>query len=387
MLESGALASVTWVREVLDGGLDGKRVTVRGWLQNKRSSGGLQFLLIRDGTGVLQSTLRKEDVPIDVFESFQTAGVESTVELYGQIKRDVRAGGGWELKAEQGRVIQRALQEFPIAKKFHGPEFLLDNCHLYVRSDKLQAILRIRARLLSAARAWFEQHGYTEVHVPSLTAAAVEGGATLFEVKYFDEKAFLTQSWQLYAEALIASVGRIFTVAPSFRAEKSRTRRHLTEYWHLEAEAPWCDLNGVMEIEEQLLGFIVERVEQACRPEFEFLGRRLEDLEKIRPPFRRISYDEALTIMGSGSGVKWGDDLGYEQEKILTEKFDKPFFVTGYPKKAKAFYHKPDPSRPEVTMSVDMLAPEGYGEITGGGQRIEEYDALVGRMKEEGLDP
>src|SRR2546426_790512 len=297
MLESGALASVTWVREVLDGGLDGKRVTVRGWLQNKRSSGGLQFLLIRDGTGVLQSTLRKEDVPIDVFESFQTAGVESTVELYGQIKRDVRARGGWELKAEQGRVIQRALQEFPIAKKFHGPEFLLDNRHLYVRSDKLQAILRIRARLLSAARAWFEQHGYTEVHVPSLTAAAVEGGAKLFE-------------------------------------------------------------------------------------------RDPKDLQKVRLPFDRLTYDDAFRMIGEEkSGIEWGDDLGYEQEKMLTEKFDRPFFVTHYPKKAKAFYHKPDPVRPEVTLSVDLLAPEGYGEITGGGQRIEDYDELLGRIREEGLDP
>ena len=217
------MASITRVREVLDGGLDGKRVTVRGWLQNKRSSGGLQFLLVRDGTGVLQSTLRKEAVPSEVFENFLIAGVESTVELSGQIKRDARAPGGWELQADQGKVIQAALEEFPIAKKFHGPEFLLDNRHLYVRSDKLQAVLRIRARLLSAARAWFEQHGYTEVHVPSLTAAAVEGGATLFEVKYFEERAYLTQSWQLYAEALIPSVGHIYTVA-RLSGRKSRGR-------------------------------------------------------------------------------------------------------------------------------------------------------------------
>src|SRR5207249_3211075 len=261
------------------------------------------------------------------FDEFLSARIESTVELKGVIKPDARAPGGRELQVDSGKVEYAALDEFPIAKKFHGPEFLLDERHLFVRSDRMRAVLRIRAAILSATRSWFDSHGFLEVQVPILTSAAVEGGATLFEVKYFEEKAYLTQSWQLYAEALIASVGRIFTVAPSFRAEKSRTRRHLTEYWHLEAEAPWCDLNGVMEIEEQLLGFIVERVEQACRPEFEFLGRRLEDLEKIRPPFRRISYDEALTIMGSGSGVKWGDDLGYEQEKILTEKFDKPFFV------------------------------------------------------------
>ncbi len=210
----------------------------------------------------------------------------------------------------------------------------------------------------------------------------------MFEVKYFEEKAFLTQSWQLYAEALIASVGRIYTVAPSFRAERSRTRRHLTEYWHVEAEAPWCDLDGIIRVEEEMLSYILEQLIVRCADELGLFGRKLEDLRRVVPPFPRITYDDAFRMIGGEeSGIMWGDDLGYEQEKLLTEHFDRPFFVTGYPKKAKAFYHKPDPSRPEVTMSVDMLAPEGYGEITGGGQRIEEYDALVGRMKEEGLDP
>lgn len=362
-------------------------VLVRGWLQNKRSGGGIQFLLVRDGTGVVQCTVRKEQVPSTLFEQLLSTKIESAVELTGSVGRDPRAPGGWEVRVESGRVLSPALEDFPIAKKFHGPDFLLDNRHLFVRGDKLRSVLRVRAALLSSARNWFETHGFTEVQVPTLTSAAVEGGSTLFEVKYFDEKAFLTQSWQLYAEALIASVGRIFTVAPSFRAEKSRTRRHLTEYWHLEAEAPWCDLNGVMEIEEQLLSHTVEKLAQVCRPEFELLGRKLEDLEKIKPPFRRMSYDEALDMIGEDSGIKWGDDLGYEQEKILTEKFDKPFFVTGYPKKAKAFYHKPDPDNPKVTLSVDLLAPEGWGEITGGGQRIEDYEELLIRIREEGLDP
>ncbi len=388
MLKSRVSAATTWVREVLEGGLDGKQVTVRGWLQNKRSGGGIQFLLVRDGTGVLQCTLGKKGVPSNVFGSFLTAGVESTIELSGHVRKDARAPGGWELQADRGKVLHLALEEFPIAKKFHGPEFLLDNRHLYVRSDRIQAILRIRARLLSAARAWFEEHGYTEVHVPSLTSAAVEGGATLFEVKYFDEKAYLTQSWQLYAEALVPSVGRIYTVAPSFRAEKSRTRRHLTEYWHLEAEAPWCDLDCIMKVEEELLTRIVGILLETSKEELKLFGRNPEDLEKVKPPFDRLTYDEAFKMIGEeGSGIKWGDDLGYEQEKLLTEKFDRPFFVTRYPKKAKAFYHKPDPVRPEVTLSVDLLAPEGYGEITGGGQRIEEYEELLGRIREEGLDP
>jgi asparaginyl-tRNA synthetase len=280
------------------------------------------------------------------------------------------------------------LDEFPIAKQFHGPDFLLDQRHLFIRSDKMRAMLKIRASILSTTRSWFDSHGYTEVQVPTLTSAAVEGGSTLFEVKYFDEKAYLTQSWQLYAEAMIASVGKIYTVAPSFRAERSRTRRHLTEYWHIEAEAPWCDLDGIIQVEEQLLSEIVEQIMKHCGTELELFERKPEDLQRVKVPFPRITYDEAFEkISGEKSGIKWGDDLGYEQEKMLTEHFDRPFFVTGYPKKAKAFYHKPDPTRPDITLSVDMLAPEGYGEITGGGQRIEEYDALIARMNEEGLDP
>src|SRR5256885_2163652 len=382
------MQQVVTVKEILQGTLDAKQVRVRGWLQNKRTGGGIIFLLLRDGSGVVQCTLRKGKVDEKTFEEFQSTRIESSVELLGEVTADPRAPGGREIQVDEGRVVHPALEEFPIAKQFHGPEFLLDQRHLFVRSDKMRSILRVRAVVLSAVRDWFDKHGFTEVHVPSLTSDAVEGGATLFEVKYFEEKAFLTQSWQLYAEALIASVGRIYTVAPSFRAEKSRTRRHLTEYWHVEAEAPWCDLDGIIRVEEQMLSYILEQLIVRCADELGQFERKLEDLRRVMPPFPRITYDEAFLMMGGeNSGIKWGDDLGYEQEKLLTEHFDRPFFVTGYPKKAKAFYHKPDPSRPEVTMSVDMLAPEGYGEITGGGQRIEEYDALVGRMKEEGLDP
>src|SRR6184192_1898673 len=382
------MQQVVTVREILRGTLDAKQVRVRGWLQNKRTGGGIIFLLLRDGSGVVQCMLRKGKVDEKTFEEFQSARIESSVELLGEVTADPRAPGGREIQVDEGRVVHPALEEFPIAKQFHGPEFLLDKRHLFVRSDKMRSVLRIRAAILSATRSWFDSHGFLEVQVPSLTYAAVEGGATLFEVKYFDQKAYLTQSWQLYAEALIASVGRIYTVAPSFRAEKSRTRRHLTEYWHVEAEAPWCDLDGIIRVEEEMLSYILEQLIVRCADELGLFERKLEDLRRVVPPFPRITYDDAFRMMGGEkSGIKWGDDLGYEQEKLLTEHFDRPFFVTGYPKKAKAFYHKPDPSRPEVTMSVDMLAPEGYGEITGGGQRIEEYDALVGRMREEGLDP
>jgi len=381
------LEEITSLQSILQGGLEGQPVLVHGWLQNKRSGGGIVFLLVRDGTGVVQCTARKEKVPSALFDQLLSARVESAVELKGIASRDPRAPGGWEIKVESGKIQSPALEDFPIAKKFHGPDFLLDNRHLFVRTDKIRSMLKVRAVLLSAARTWFQTECFTEVHVPTLTSAAVEGGATLFEVKYFEEKAYLTQSWQLYAEALISSVGRIYTIAPSYRAEKSRTRRHLTEYTHLEAEAPWCDLEGIIKIEELLLTRMVEVLIECCRTELEFFGRNIEELEKVKPPFPRISYDEALKMLGDNAGIKWGDDLGYEQEKILTARFDKPFFVTHYPRKAKAFYHKPDPKNREVTLSADLLAPEEWGEITGGGQRIEDYDELLRRIKEEGLDP
>src|SRR2546426_11567162 len=382
------MQQVATIREILHGTHDAKQVHVRGWLQNKRTGGGIIFLLLRDGSGVIQSTLRKGKVDEKTFKEFQSARIESSVELHGEVKPDPRAPGGREIQADDGRIVYSALEEFPIAKQFHGPEFLLDKRHLFVRSYKMRSILRVRAVVLAAVREWFEQHSFMEVHVPTLTSAAVEGGATLFEVKYFDQKAYLTQSWQLYAEALVPSVGRIYTVAPSFRAEKSRTRRHLTEYWHLEAEAPWCDLDCIMKVEEELLSRIVSSLLETSKEELKLFSRDPKDLEKVRPPFDKLTYDEALKMIGEEeSGIEWGDDLGYEQEKVLTEKFDRPFFVTHYPKKAKAFYHKPDPGRPEVTLSVDLLAPEGYGEITGGGQRIEDYDELLGRIREEGLDP
>lgn len=375
------------VDEILRGGFDAQAVQVRGWLQNKRSSGGIIFALVRDGSGVIQSTFRKGAVDEKIFDSFDAVGIESSVEVAGTVRVDPRAVGGREIVVSSGKVLDPAREEFPIAKKFHGPEFLLDQRHLFVRSDRMRSILKVRAVILSAAREWFGSHHFLEVQVPVLTSAAVEGGSTLFEVKYFDEKAYLTQSWQLYAEALIASVGKIYTVAPSFRAERSRTRRHLTEYWHVEAEAPWCELDCIMKVEEELLSCVARRVVEDCGRELDLFEREKADLERVRVPFPRVSYDEAFKMIGEEkSGIRWGDDLGYEQEKLLTVHFDRPFFVTGYPKRAKAFYHKPDPSRPDITLSVDMLAPEGYGEITGGGQRIDDYDMLMARIQEEGLD-
>src|SRR5881296_4536830 len=291
------MKQIATVREVLQGTLDSQQVHVRGWLQNKRTGGGIIFLLLRDGSGVVQCMLRKGKVDEKTFEEFQSTRIESSVELRGEVKADPRAPGGREIQVDEGRVVHPALEEFPIAKQFHGPEFLLDKRHLFVRSDKMRSILRVRAVVLSAVRDWFDKHDFTEVHVPSLTSAAVEGGATLFEVKYFDQKAYLTQSWQLYAEALISSIGSIYTIAPSYRAERSRTRRHLTEYTHLEAEAPWCDLEDIMRVEEQLLTSIVESIHDSCKTELEVLGRKPEELEKFKAPFPRVTYTEALKML------------------------------------------------------------------------------------------
>jgi len=246
----------------------------------------------------------------------------------------------------------------------------------------------VRAKLLKAAREWLDEHGYVEVQAPILTASACEGGATLFPVDYFGRKAYLTQSWQLYGEAFVASVGKCYTIAPSFRAEKSRTRRHLTEYWHLEVEIPFCGLKELLEVEEQLITHICHRLAEWAREELSVFGRDPGYLARIEPPFPRLTYDEAVeTLQAEGIQIEWGEDLTWTHEKALSEKFDVPFFITHFPRSAKAFYHKPDPARPEVTLSADLLAPEGYGEITGGGERIEDYETLLARIKEEGLDP
>jgi asparaginyl-tRNA synthetase len=376
------------VREIILGDMEGKSVKLRGWLHHRRSSGGILFLQLRDGTGIIQCTTRRDILPEETFRNLEKLPLESTIEIDGAVKKDTRAPKGWEVSVSQVSVFYPAHEDFPIAKKAHGPEFLLDNRHLWVRSQKMQNILRVRASLLDAARAWFKKNGYTEVQVPTLVSAAVEGGSTLFEVKYFDKKAYLSQSWQLYAEALISSLGKIYTLAPSFRAEKSRTRRHLTEYWHLEVEEPWLDLEGLIKVEEQLITEICRTVANEMSQELINLGRRPEELLKVSPPFERITYDKAVELLTEeGLPFKWGMDLGWEQEKVLTKRFDSPFFVTHFPKGTKAFYHMPDPSRPEVTLSADLLAPEGYGEITGGGQRIHDYEQLLSRIREEGMNP
>ena len=376
------------VSDIFAGKLDSSHVLLRGWLHHIRSSGGILFLQLRDGTGIIQCTLKKDQTDAKEFERLSGLPIESTVEISGTVRKDPRAPRGYEIFGEKVTVLFPAEEGFPIAKKYHGPDFLLDNRHLWIRSPKLQAVMRVRARFLDEARRWLADHEYLEVQVPILVTAAVEGGSTLFEVKYFDQKAYLTQSWQLYAEAMICGVGKIFTVAPSFRAEKSRTRRHLTEYWHLEVEAPWLDLDGLIHLEEELVSHVCQRLRDQMPEELRLLGRDPEQLASVVSPFPRITYDKAVElIQKSRRDFKWGTDIGFEEEKILTESFDKPFFVSHFPKAVKAFYHMPDPKNPKVTLSTDLLAPEGYGEITGGGQRIHDLKLLLERIKEDDLKP
>lgn len=391
-MKMSTLDSSQTVQDIFAGKLDGMHVRLKGWLHHLRSSGGILFLQLRDGTGIIQCTLKKDKTDPIEFEQLKVTPIESTVEISGEVRKDLRAPRGYEIQVEKVSVSFAAEEGFPIgaekSRRHHGPDFLLDHRHLSLRTEKLQTIMRVRGRLIDEARRWLIDHGYLEVQVPLLVTAAVEGGSTLFPVKYFGKKAYLTQSWQLYAEAMISSVGKIFTLAPSFRAEKSRTRRHLTEYWHLEVEEPWLELDGLMHLEEELVTHMCQRIRETMSEELRILGRDPDQLSRVRPPFPRITYTEAVELIRkSRPGFKWGTDLAYEEEKVLTEHFEMPFFVSHFPKSVKAFYHMPDPKDPKVTLSTDLLAPEGYGEITGGGQRIHDLQLLLSRIKEEKLKP
>lgn len=364
----------------------GDRVELLGWIRNVRQHGKLVFLDLRDSTGVVQVTVKTGVADEEAVKTASTLGREASVKVVGRVVEDRRAPGGREILCERLEVVGRAYGEYPI-KPGVGPRFLYDNRHLYLRSPKVSAIMKIRSAMVEAARRWFIEHGFTEIHCPTFITAAVEGGATLFEVNYFGRKAYLTQSVQFYQEAAIYGLEKVFSIQPSFRAEKSKTRRHLTEFWHIEAEMAFTELPELLETVEQLISYMVVETVEKRKREFTELGRRF-NVEVVEPPFERIKYEEALNILESkGVTISWGEDLGADEERILTEQFDKPFFVTHYPKEAKAFYHMPDPSNPRVTLSADLLAPKGYGEIVGGGQRIHDYKLLIQRIEEENLNP
>jgi len=366
----------------------GQEVAVQGWLYNLRESGKLLFPLFRDGTGVIQGVVAKSAVPAEVFERVKSLTQESSVRVTGKPRADQRAPGGFELDVTNLEVIQRVPAErpYPITPKEHGVDFLMDHRHLWLRSARQRAILGIRHQIIKATRDFFDDRGFTLVDTPIFTPAACEGTTTLFEVGYFDDKAYLTQSGQLYNEAAAMAVGKTYCFGPTFRAEKSKTRRHLTEFWMVEPEVAFAHLDDVCRLAEELVASIVGSVLQKRRTELKTLERDASKLEGVQLPFPRLTYDQAVKILQEkGSEIQWGGDFGGTDETILSEQFDRPVLVTHYPAAVKAFYMASDPARPELALGVDMLAPEGYGEIVGGGERLADYDELLKRIARENL--
>ncbi len=376
--------SFCYIEEV--GKFAGQKVTLKGWLYNKRSSGKIHFLLIRDGTGIIQSVMSKGEVPDEIFDTYDKLTQESSLEIEGIVREEKRAPGGYELNLTDVKIIQIA-QDYPITPKEHGTAFLMDNRHLWLRSSRQQAIMRVRNEIIYAIRTFFYEKRFILIDTPILTGSIGETATTLFETQYFDlGKAYLAQTGQLYNEAAAMAFGRMYCFGPTFRAEKSKTRRHLTEFWMVEAEMAFYDNDDNMKLQEEFVEYVVRRVLDKSRKELEYLERDLSKLEKITQPFERISYDEAIECLkGKGSQIEWGTDLGGDDETLLANMYDKPLFVYNYPKKVKAFYMKPHPEREDLVLCADLLAPEGYGEVIGGAQRNDDYDSLVTRIEEEKL--
>jgi asparaginyl-tRNA synthetase len=367
----------------------GEEITVKGWLYNKTDKGRLQFLMLRDGTGMIQGVAFQREISPAAFEAAQAITQESSVVATGTVRADARAPGGYELSLSDVRIVQLA-EEYPITPKEHGIEFLMENRHLWLRSTQQWAVLRVRATVIGAIRDWLDDHGFLLVDAPILTPAACEGTTTLFQTDYFGENAYLTQSGQLYNEATIMAFGRTYCFGPTFRAEKSKTRRHLTEFWMVEPEMAYADLEECMRVEEQFVSYIVQRVLEQRAEELAILERDTAPLEAIVPPFPRMRYDDAIAFLQEQSdpavsAIAWGEDLGAPHETTLGLQQNKPLFVHRYPAQCKAFYMEADPEAPRLSLSVDMLAPEGYGEIIGGGQRTASLELLEQRIEEHNL--
>lgn len=367
----------------------GEPVELAGWLYNLRSSGKICFPQVRDGSGIMQCVAVKAQIGDDAFETLKKLTQESSLLVRGRIRAEQRAPGGFEMDIESFEVVQRVPEEtpYPISLKEHGPDFLLDHRHLWIRSRRQHAILKIRHEVVKAVRDYFDSNGFTLCDTPIFTPAACEGTTTLFEVDYFeDEKVYLTQSGQLYNEATAAAFGKVYTFGPTFRAEKSKTRRHLTEFWMVEPEMAYATLEDVKRVAEEMICFVVGRVLENRHAELAVLERDVSKLESVKAPFPRMSYDEAVEILKrKGSPIEWGGDFGGTDETLLSEEYDRPILVDRFPMQIKAFYFEPDAQRPELALGVDVLAPEGYGEIVGGGQRVHNYDLLLQRIKEHNL--
>jgi asparaginyl-tRNA synthetase len=386
------MSPVTTISEI--GKHDGQIVTIRGWLYNLRESGKLLFPIFRDGSGVIQGVVPKNAVPAEVFERVKGLTQESSVIVEGKVRADKRAPGGYELDVANVQVLQRVPDNdpFPISLKEHGVDFLMDHRHLWVRTPRQAAILRVRAEIIKAARDFFDDRGFTLTDPPILTPAACEGTTTLFPVDYFDEQAYLTQSGQLYIEATAMALGKVYSFGPTFRAEKSKTRRHLTEFWMVEPELAYATLDDLMDLAEGLISFLVERCLEKRRADLGTIGRDITKLESVKAPFPRVTYDDAVKMLQEAHAkgavearFEWGGDFGSPDETYLSSQFDRPVMVHRYPAQVKAFYMEPDPDRPELALCVDVLAPEGYGEIIGGSQRLASHEMLLKRIHEHQL--
>lgn len=363
----------------------GEVVSLRGWVHNLRSSGKINFLILRDGTGFVQFVAALGEVDQATFDKVGALGQETSVRITGKVREDRRAPSGVEVTLVGLEVLSPS-KDYPITLKEHGPEFLLDNRHLWLRTPRQAALMRLRSDLIMGLRRWLDDNDFVCVDSPILTPSACEGTATLFTTDYYGEPAYLSQSGQLYQEATALALGRTYCFGPTFRAEKSKTRRHLMEFWMLEPEMAFCDLDEDMRIQEEMLSYAVRYLLERRADDFKALGRDTAPLERVRPPFPRISYDDAVDILHKkGHEFTWGDDFGAPHETAISEDFDRPVFVHRYPVAVKAFYMKPDPERPEVVLGADLLAPEGYGEIIGGGQRIDDLETLERRLREHHL--
>jgi asparaginyl-tRNA synthetase len=362
-----------------------QEVELRGWVYNKRSSGKVRFLLIRDGTGILQATIFGEEKEHPLFQKFDALTQESSVIIRGKVREDKRAHGGFELNIKDIEIIQVA-KDFPITPKEHSTPFLMEYRHLWLRSQKQHAILQVRAEVVKAIRDFFDGRGFRLMDTPILTPSACEGTTTLFETEYFDQKAYLSQSGQLYNEATAMAFGKVYCFGPTFRAERSKTRKHLIEFWMVEPEVAFATLDDMVELGQGLIVYIVERVLEKRKRELEILERDTKPLERVKKPFPRLTYDEAYKkLKEKGSKMVWGDDFGSPEETLMSEIYDIPVCITHFPAKIKAFYMQPDEKRPDLVLGVDMLASESYGEIIGGGQRIHDLELLEKKIKEFNL--
>lgn len=365
-----------------------QEVVIGAWLANKRSSGKIAFLQLRDGSGFMQGVVVREEVGEELFARAKSLTQETSMYVTGIVKSDERSPFGYELQVTNVEVIHESV-DYPITPKAHGPEFLLDNRHLWLRSKRQHAVMKIRNEIIRATYEFFNQEGFVKVDPPILTGSAPEGTTELFATKYFDEDAFLSQSGQLYMEASAMALGKVFSFGPTFRAEKSKTRRHLIEFWMIEPEMAFYQHEDSLQVQEQYVSFIVQSVLKNCQLELNTLGRDLTKLEQIQAPFPRITYDDALKFLHEKGfdDIKWGDDLGAPHETAIAESYDKPVFITHYPTSLKPFYMQPDPEREEVVLCADLIAPEGYGEIIGGSERIHDLALMEQRIAEHGLSP